>query len=133
MIGAEPAFAMIVYGDRGTLVVHQPRAVREGRPITPGRVELITGEGSRELDVPPLPADERDGPTHFLSCIRRGQPVQGLCSPEVGRAVQEVLEAALLSSATGRSVTLPLAVSRQPDREGIRCANGRGTRRSTSC
>jgi predicted dehydrogenase len=108
-IGGEPAFAMIVYGDSGTLVVHQPRAVREGRPGALGRLELVTGDGSQTIDAPPLPADERDGPTYFLSRVRDGRLVQGLCAPEVGRDVQEVLEAALVSSATGRSVALPLA------------------------
>src|SRR2546428_13411960 len=29
-IGGEPALAMVVYGDRGTVLVHQPRATREG-------------------------------------------------------------------------------------------------------
>jgi predicted dehydrogenase len=29
-IGGEPAFAMIVYGERGTLLVHQPRPARAG-------------------------------------------------------------------------------------------------------
>jgi predicted dehydrogenase len=60
------------------------------------------------LDPPPLPDAARDGPTHFLTSIRAGRPVEGLCAPEVGRDVQEVLEAALRASATGRDVELPL-------------------------
>jgi predicted dehydrogenase len=106
-IGAEPAFAVIVYGDAGTLLVHQPRAIREGQRAGPGRVEIATGEGSRVVEPPPLPADERDGPTYFLSRVRAGRPVEGLCTPDVGRDVQEVLEAALQSSRTGRGVALP--------------------------
>ena len=61
------------------------------------------------IDPPALPADERDGPTYFLSRIMDGRPVEGLCAPDVGRDVQEVLAAALRSSATGREVALPLA------------------------
>ena len=40
-IGGEPGFAVIVYGDAGTLLVHQPRAVREGQAVGPGRVQLV--------------------------------------------------------------------------------------------
>jgi predicted dehydrogenase len=108
-VGAAPAFAMIAYGDAGTLIVHQPRAVREGGPpVGPGRVERVTGDGSEILEPPALPADECDGPTYFLSRVRDGLPIEGLCSPEIGRDVQEVLAAALRSSASGTTVALPL-------------------------
>ena len=60
------------------------------------------------MDPPPLPAAERDGPTHFLTCVRAGRPVEGFCAPDVGRDVQEILEAALRASAAGRDVELPL-------------------------
>jgi predicted dehydrogenase len=108
-VGAEPAFAMLVYGDAGTLVVHQPRMTREGQRVGSGHVQLVTAGGSRVCDPPLLPPDERDGPSYFLSRIRDGRPVEGLCGPEVGRDVQEVLAAALLSSGTGCGVALPLA------------------------
>jgi predicted dehydrogenase len=39
-IGGEPALAMTVYGDRGTLLVHQPRATREGERVGLGRVQV---------------------------------------------------------------------------------------------
>jgi predicted dehydrogenase len=107
-IGGEPGFAMIVYGDAGTVIVHQPRATREGQRVGTGQVQLVTGAGSRMIDPPALPADERDAPTYFLSRVRDGRPVEGLCAPEVGRDAQEVLAAALRSAATGREVTLPL-------------------------
>jgi predicted dehydrogenase len=58
------------------------------------------------VDPPPLAADERDGPTYFLTRVRDGRPVAGPCAPEVGRDVQTVLDAALRSSATGRRVDL---------------------------
>jgi predicted dehydrogenase len=106
-IGGEPAFGMVVYGDRGTLIVHQPRATREGQKVGSGRVEVVTESGSETVDPPPLPSAERDGPTYFLTSIRAGRAVDGLCAPEVGRDVQEVLEAALRASATGREVELP--------------------------
>lgn len=102
---------VLVYGDAGTLVVHRPRMTREGQRIGAGHVQLVTAEGSQVVDPPPLPPDERDGPTYFLSRIRDGRAVEGLCAPEMGRDVQEVLAAALLSSRTGRSVALPLTAA----------------------
>jgi predicted dehydrogenase len=110
-VGGEPAFGMIVYGDSGTLIVHQPRATREGQRVGPGRVQVVTDAGSETLEPPPLPSDERDGPTYFLTCLRADRPVDGLCAPDVGRDVQEVLEAALRASATGREVRLPLTAN----------------------
>jgi predicted dehydrogenase len=105
-VGSEPAFGMVVYGDRGTLIVHQPRATGEGQTVGPGRVQIVRDAGSELLDPPPLPSAERDGPTYFLTCVRASRPVGGPCAPDVGRDVQEVLEAALQSSATGREVRL---------------------------
>ena len=107
-IGGEPGFAMIVYGDRGTLLVHQPRSTREGDRVEPGRVQLVTPSGSRFVEPPPLPPDERDGPTHFLSCLRARGEVTDLCAADVGRDVQEVITAALHSSVHRRVVPLPL-------------------------
>jgi predicted dehydrogenase len=107
-IGGEPAFGMVVYGDAGTLVVHQPRATRDGQRVGPGRIQVVTDAGSEMLDPPPLPSTERDGPTHFLTSVRAGRPIEGLCAPGVGRDVQEILEAALRASATGREVPLPM-------------------------
>ena len=110
-IGGEPAFAMVVYGDAGTLIVHQPRPLREGDRPGPGRVQRVTADGSETLDAPALPPDEKDGVTYFLSRVRDGRPIDGLCTPEVGRDVQEILAAALRASATGSTVTLPLAAA----------------------
>ena len=107
-IGGEPGFAMVVYGDAGTLIVHQPRATREGQKVDAGRVQLVTARGSEMIEPTPLAADERDGVTHFLSRLRDGRPFDEICSFEVGRDVQEVLAAALRSSETGRQVDLPL-------------------------
>jgi predicted dehydrogenase len=107
-IGSEPAFAMIVYGDRGTLLVHQPRPTREGERVGVGRVQLVTSTGNRFLESPPLPPDEHDGPTHFLSCLRAHGEVTELCAATTGRDVQEVITAALQSSLHRRVVPLPL-------------------------
>jgi predicted dehydrogenase len=105
-VGEEPAFAMIVYGDSGTLIVHQPKSAREGQQAGTGAVQLVTAEKSELIVPPPLPADQRDGPTYFLTRVREGQAIEGVCAAEVGRDAQEVMAAALRSSATGQHVTL---------------------------
>jgi predicted dehydrogenase len=105
-IGGEPGFGMILYGDAGTVLVHQPRLTREGQRVAAGQVQLVTRDGSQWIDPPPLPPDQQDGPTYFLSCVRDGRPVEGLCAPEVGRDVQEILGLALRSATLGREVPL---------------------------
>ena len=107
-IGGEPAFAMVVYGEGGTLLVHQPRPIREGEGAGAGRVQLVTRDGSRVVDPPPLPPSERDGPTHFLSCVNAGRAVTAFCAADVGCDVQEVIAAGQRASALGRRVELPL-------------------------
>jgi predicted dehydrogenase len=107
-IGGEPALAMIVYGERATLLVHQPRPTREGERVGTGRVQVVTPDGSRFVDPPPLPPEQRDGPTHFLACLGAGREVTDFCAADVGCDVQEVIAAAQRSSATGRRVELPL-------------------------
>jgi predicted dehydrogenase len=105
-IGGEPGFACIVYGETGTVIVHQPRAVREGQPVGAGRVQLVRREGSETIEPPALPEGERDGVSYFLARLRDGRPIEGLCAPEVGRDVQEILAAALESATAGRTVAL---------------------------
>ena len=108
-IGAEPALALTVYGDAGTLIVQQPRLVREGADGRARAASLLaTARATETIEPPALPADERDGVTYFLSRLRDGRPIEGLCTPEVGRDVQEILAAALRSSASGRTVELSL-------------------------
>lgn len=105
-IGNQPPYGLIVYGDNGTLLVHQPKPTHEGGTAGLGQVEIVTGAGRELLDPPPLPADGADGPTYFLSRVRDKQPIEGLLSPRLGRDVQEVLAAALWSSQSGREVVL---------------------------
>lgn len=115
-VGAEPALAMTAYGDAGTLLVHQPRAMREGEVAGAGWVQLVTRERSELLEPPSLPPDERDGPTYFLTRVRDGRPIEGLCAPEVGRDVQEILAAALQSAVAGQVLVLPPVGAGPPPR-----------------
>jgi predicted dehydrogenase len=93
----------------GTLLVHQPKAAREGEKVGAGRIELVTGKGSEWIEPPALPDDERDAPSYFLSRLAAGRPIEGLCAPEIGPDAQEIIDAALRSSASGREVKLPLS------------------------
>jgi predicted dehydrogenase len=105
-IGLEPAFAFIVYGDRGTMLVHQPKPAREGAAATIGRVQVVTIDGNETFD-PPAPApDELDGPSYFLSRLRDGRPIQGMVSAATGLQSQRILDAAQRSVRLGRVIEL---------------------------
>ena len=54
-VGSQPPYGLIVYGDQGTLLVHQPKAAHEGGTAGQGQVEIVTREGSRMVEPPPLP------------------------------------------------------------------------------
>lgn len=105
-VGSQPPYGLIVYGDTGTLLVHQPKAAHEGGTAGLGQIELVTGARQETIDPEPLPADATDGPTYFLTRVRDGRPIEGLLSPVLGRDVQAVLSAALTASAEGRAVSL---------------------------
>src|SRR5258706_13138247 len=68
-IGGEPALAMIVYGERGTLLVHQPRATHEGEHVGRGHLPIDTPPGGRPADPPPKPNTERDRRPYFLLSV----------------------------------------------------------------
>src|SRR3954452_8931795 len=54
-VGNQPPYGLIVYGDRGTLLVHQPKAAREGGTAGLGQIEVVSGERHEMIDPPPLP------------------------------------------------------------------------------
>lgn len=105
-VGNQPPYALIVYGDRGTLLVHQPKAAQEGGTAGPGQIEVLAATGREMLDPPDLPTDASDAPTYFLTRLRDKRPIEGLVSPTLARGVQEILAAALWSSQSGREVWL---------------------------
>ena len=89
------------YGSEGTLVVQR------------GQLLLATPEheDGQAIEVPAPPAEQRNSAALFLSHIRSGEPIKGLCSAEVSLQAQEVLEAGMLSVEQGRAISLPLPVS----------------------
>jgi predicted dehydrogenase len=102
-IGEVASGTAVFYGSAGTLVVE---------PGADGRVLLATRDqpAGAVVEAPEPPDMQRNASAHFLSRIALGAPITGLCSPEVGRDAQEILEAGLRSTASGQAVSLPLPV-----------------------
>jgi predicted dehydrogenase len=63
-------------------------------------------QNRKEIKLKPLPAGRRNGPEHFVDCLRSGRAFTELCSAETGVAAQEILSAGLTSEKTGRRITL---------------------------
>lgn len=102
-IGHLTSYIAVIYGSEGTLLVE---------PGAKGRLLMATREHEDgiEVSVPSLPEEMRSATAHFLHCIANNKPIQGLCSAEVSRDAQEILEAGLLSAQQGSAISLPLPV-----------------------
>jgi predicted dehydrogenase len=100
-IGHLTSYFATIYGSDGTLLVE---------PGKKGRLLLATRkhEDGIEVACDPLPEEMSCATNYFLSRITQGKPVEGLCSPEVSRDAQEILEAGLISARDGAAVSLPL-------------------------
>jgi predicted dehydrogenase len=94
----KPPHDLVLYGTEGTMVAGG------------GKVTVYTkSDPDGVVHQPPaLEPPRRHGPEYFLHCIRTGEPVEGLCSPENSLDAQQVMEAARLSVLTGERVALPL-------------------------
>jgi len=68
----------------------------------------LPGKQVREIKAPPLPAGHRNAAEYMLWAIRNRKRIVGPCSPEVSRDAQEIIEAGIRASASGRKVRLPL-------------------------
>ena len=87
----------VAYGSEGSLALHKGEVILQRK-----------GEDPRTLEVKPLPDGERNGPEYFLKVLDEGRAVEGMCSAEVSRNAQEILEAGLRSADEGREMRLPL-------------------------
>jgi len=103
-IGHLTSYTTTIYGSEGTLVIE---------PGEQGRLLLATRENGDgvEIEVPPLPPEQQNATAYFLHCIVNDQPAAGLCSAEIGRDAQEILEAGLISSIDHTAISLPLPVN----------------------
>jgi predicted dehydrogenase len=104
-VGHLTSYIAVIYGSEGTLLVE---------PGQQGRLLLATREQPDGIaqDVPPLPDEQRSATAYFLSRIAHGLPVEGLCSAQVSRDAQEILEAGLRAATEGSAVSLPLPIYR---------------------
>jgi predicted dehydrogenase len=102
-VGALASNTTVIYGSEGTLLVEKGKEER---------VLMATRDDPHGvvMDIPAAAEDRRSGSAYFLSCIQNDTPVEGLCSAEVGRDTQEIVEAGLLAAAKFESVGLPLAI-----------------------
>jgi predicted dehydrogenase len=76
-------------------------------------VSLATDEdkGGSEIPLTPPPEDRVNATAYFLTRLLANKPIEGICSPQVGRDAQEIIEAAKLSAGQERVISLPLPVT----------------------
>ncbi len=99
-VGHMTSYVPMFYGDEGTLVVGPDRLVLATREH----------EDGFSLEVPEPEARLSSSAALFTEHVRSSEPIEGLCSADVGVATQHVLEAGLLSSRLGCTVQLPLPI-----------------------
>jgi len=87
----------IAYGTGGALSVSGGKVVLQ-RP----------GLSAETIEPPATEAPRRNAPEYLIHCLQTGRPIEGFCAPDVSRNAQEILEAGLRSSDTGRTLALPL-------------------------
>jgi predicted dehydrogenase len=92
------SYTTILYGSKGTVVAQKDS------------VWVATSDqpSGQQVDVSQEAGEAASATDLFLSHIASGQPLSGLCSAEVSRDAQEILEAGLISAQTGAQVSLPL-------------------------
>jgi len=103
-IGHLTSYQALIYGSEGTLVV-EPGA--NGKLLLANQAH----EDGIAIDVPPAPAGMRNATDYFLTRISQGLPIEGICSAEISRDAQEILEAGILSAQEGKVMSLPLPMS----------------------
>jgi len=89
---------MVILGSEGTLMTDEGRLLMATQPK----------EEPKEVELPPLPPGQANGPEYLLHCLEAGRDVEGMCSARVGRDAQEILEAGLMSARTGGRIQLPI-------------------------
>jgi predicted dehydrogenase len=97
-VGHMTSYVPMFYGDEGTLVVGPDRLLLATREHEDGI--------SLEVPEPEARLSSSAAPEH----VRSREPIEGLCSADVGVATQHVLEAGLLSSRLGCTIELPLQI-----------------------
>jgi hypothetical protein len=99
-VGHMTSYVPMFYGNEGTLVVGPDGLVLATREH----------EDGISLEVPEPEARLSSSAALFTEHVRSREPIESLCSADVGVATQHVLEAGLLSSRLGCTVELPLPI-----------------------
>jgi hypothetical protein len=75
-----------------------------------GNIQVFTRDNKEGTEVAPdpLPKGAANGPEQFVGAIRKGQWPEGICSPNLSRQAQEIMEAGLISVRSGAAIALPL-------------------------
>ncbi len=89
---------MLILGSEGTLITDRGKLLMATKPR----------EEPAEVDLPSPEPGQRNAAEYLLACLEAGTDVEGMCSAQVGRDAQEILEAGLISARTGQRVDLPL-------------------------
>lgn len=94
----QPKCGFVLCGDAGTISSY------DFEPT----VRLQTKETPEGKDIPvdPLSAPAIDGISYFLHQVEYDLPIEGPLSPVIARIGQEIVDAAALSSETGRAISL---------------------------
>ncbi|MEM2930434.1 MAG: Gfo/Idh/MocA family oxidoreductase [Thermoproteota archaeon] len=104
-VGKYPIHGPILNGLHGTIVVEEDGKMRFVRVREEGNFRNMTEE---VIDPPQLPLGLRNGPEYFTRCILDEKPLEPPVDARFNLAVQEVLEAGLISAKEGRRIVLPI-------------------------
>jgi len=94
-----------IYGENGAIAITSQTELRLANRGSAG--ELVS-TAAETITAEPLPDHFISGPEYFCSRLLQDLPFDGMVSVAASRDAQEILEAGLLSMATGQEVGLPL-------------------------
>ncbi len=99
-IQPQPPHEFVFVGERGSISAYDYA----------GRVRVATAKHPQGYDVPCdiLPPDSGNCIEYFIDCLDKNQQPQGPLNPELCRIGQMIMEAARISIAEERTVSLPL-------------------------
>ena len=93
--GVPPKYTLVLNGSEGVIAAGK-------------ELKVYTSESKcwKTVQPPPLEVGRRNGPEHFITCIREDKPFDDLVSPLYNRDAQAILEAGLISMRESRVVRL---------------------------
>jgi len=104
-VGPYPIHGPIINGSEGSIMVSDEGFIYLYRLTEPGN---FRNPERRVITPPHPPVGRRNGPEYFVEKVLNDEEIEEPLSAKFNRGVQEVLEAALLSSETRTFVDLPL-------------------------